>query len=642
MADDDHQIGDTVVDPQGNYHKLSQTDNGPAWRPVEAPVIRPGMASGIGKAIGTGILHEGIAGLVGLPGTLGDLKNKAGAWMVNKELGLSPATDNPDAVSGAAPHKGDYFTPEDYAKLAGNGPLSLPDMPTTEEVRKGISKVIPDYEPKNWLESSLKTGASFLPSLITAPETGGASLLQTIGRGGANVTRYAVAPGFASEGAKRGVDAVGQGQNPYVSIPAQILATVLSQGVASKIISPNSADAARRAARETLTDAGATFSPKQGAGSVSKPGDLYKEGQQLGIFGKGPVAAENATNQANFTRGTLRTAYGDTLPPGPVRDEVMNATSINPGLRNRVNQTIDGEFNRLTGQYTMPLDQSFQNDLGRIVSHYKQEAILRQNPQLDQDANRLLALAQIQNQPGLAAGHITGRQYQNMRSQLSSLAVSESDTSMARALRGIRDSLDGTMERAIRYQNPQDLGAFNNVRRAYENNLIVGNAMNRPGMAVSGYTLNPIELSQATHAVLGPEAYGSAQHPMARLAHAGEQIIRPIPLPDPTGTLGHVGLASVLGFGTGHLGGHLLDAGGSSGGLVNYMAGAGAMAAPLAGRPMVRALMGTDWGRRYLSNQVLPLEAKRGLLRDPSTVIDAAIMAEALYRKQQQETKPPQ
>lgn len=614
----DYNVGDIVQGQDGRSIRLIDRNGNLEWEDMGSPASFGGAA----KAFGSGVLHEGVAGIAGLPGNISEAKNKAGAWLLNK-------------LTDPAKRKSD-FTPEEYSQLTGSlvtDPKAK--LPTHEDIKGAINKVVPEYEPQNFLERGLKTSGSFAPALAMAPAApAGAAggLLAGLGRLGANAARYMGAPGFALEGTNNALEMAGQKDNPKVAIPAQLAATLLAPSAMGRLISPNPMTAAQRADAALLQSRGATFTPKQATG-----GALSTEAGQLGFLrGDAPIKAVNTQNTENYTRGALRTAFEDTLPHGAVRDEVLNATKVTPQLRQSINSTIDNEFNRLTGAYTMPLDATFLRDIRGAISHYRQEALLRRDPQLQRDVQLLERYAQQQNRPGLPAGHITGRQYQNLRSQLSEMSANETNTSAARALRTMRDALDDTMDRAIGFQNPNDLGAFQRVRQAHQNNMIFERALGAVGPDAAHHNMTPEMLSSAARRVLGADALGMENHAMSQYARAGQRILgKEIPDYNPTGLSHNFQLSSTLG-GPGFLGalggsgvetaatGHASPWG--------YALGALLATTPYASRPVVGALMRNEipGGRRYLHNQVLPSEMHPLLLRDPSR---AAIAAESLARR---------
>lgn len=579
-----------------------------SWEIMSSPLT----LSGSGKAIGSGLAHEGIPSLLGAGGDMRDLVSKGGAAAINWMKG------NKEGEEG-------YVTPEKIKETAGSlpGPLGFVsrNAPTSEKVKEKVSNVVgPEYVPQNYTEKGLKTTAGFVPAALGALETGGAplwaNLLRTVGR-------YAAAPGIASEGVRAGFDKFAPGyKGGLAEEGSALLATLLSPMAATKLITPNPADAIQRAAGQTLTERGSTFTPKQ-----LTQGDIEKESKQLGVFGTNtPVLKENAKNVDNYNRGTLRTAFEDTLPAGPVREEALAATKITPELRERVTRTIDNEFNRLTDTHTMPISATLQRDLDRVVKNYEREAVIRKNPQLAADVQEIKNLGSTVNRPGLPAGHITGRQYQNLRSRLSQLAADEGDATLSRSLRSARDAVDNSMDRVINTYAPHDAGAFQRARDAYQNNMIVNRAMNQTGANAAKYNLTPQDLAQSARGVLGHEAFGMETHPLARFARAGENVLTPLP-PAPSIGLAHgAHLAATLGGGAA-----LEQAGTGSLHGLGYGLGLGAAMAPYASRPVVKALLENKvpGGRAYLMNQLIPSEERRQLLRDPGA---AGLMATALSK----------
>lgn len=574
------------------------------WEVVDSPMTFTGAA----KSVGSGLLHEGIPALFGLPGDAANLANKGAAWAVNKIRG-SEGTDK-------------EVKPEDIAAVAP-GPAALIQKyaPTSETIKEKLSnKIAPEYTPQNFLERGLKTSAGIAPAALLAPEAGipaaagwMARALGGLGAGARSATRFGLAPGFASEGVKEGFDAVGAGDSKWKD-PASMVAMLAGPMAATKLITPNPTNIARRAFGQTLDEAGATYTPKQLTG-----GDLQREADAVRFPGSGTSPkAINDVNTENYNRGVMKTAFGDTLPPGPVRDQAINAKSITPELRGQIGQTIDSEFNRLAASHNLPLTKRLEGQLDNVVKSYDKEAVLRKSPQLADDLTDIKdAFAN-----GKTAGFIDGRQYLNLRSRLSGLANSEADTSLAKGLRGLRDALDNDMSATVAKYYPNDAGAFERARSAYQNKMVLDNAMNKAQGSAARSNITPDDLASSTRSIM-PDAFDSGAHPLVKLARAGQNVLTPLPKGEPSGLRKELPLLGML------AGGPALDAALTGHSALGTTLGFGTAAATYGARPVVGRLTGTPWGRAYLANQALPAEVRGAGATRPA---NAAMMAEALNK----------
>jgi hypothetical protein len=81
-----------------------------------------------------------------------------------------------------------------YGHLADRGADVVPEigLPTTEQIKKATGADAYDYTPQTWQGRYLKSTAEMVPGAALG---GG----RTVGEGIANLARYAVAPGVASQ-----------------------------------------------------------------------------------------------------------------------------------------------------------------------------------------------------------------------------------------------------------------------------------------------------------------------------------------------------------------------------------------------------------------------------------------------------------
>lgn len=181
------------------------------------------LFSEVGKSFGSGVAHQGIPGMVGMPAALAE-----GAWWLG---------DQARSFAGKPPLNRD----QPYATGA-------PKPPTAEGVKKTIENLgYSEYKPKSAVGEVSKEFGALLPT-AAVPEAG-VLARSTIGAAPAagtitnqaariplNVARYAGAPAVFGEGAK-GVaeNVVG---DPKFSEDAKSIVQMLSPAAAGRIISP--------------------------------------------------------------------------------------------------------------------------------------------------------------------------------------------------------------------------------------------------------------------------------------------------------------------------------------------------------------------------------------------------------------------
>jgi hypothetical protein len=175
------------------------------------------------------------------------------------------------------------------------------------------------------------------------------------------------------------------------------------------------------------------------------------------------------------------------------------------------------------------------------------------------------------------------------------------DPQLSEALRGLREALDGAMERTLAARNPRAVAAWRQARREYRNMIVIEQAATGAGENAALGLISPSALRNATLSKHGRRNYGRGQGDFADLARAGEATMKPLPN---SGTASRQA-ARNLGLGISSLVG---GAAGGSAGAAFGLPGAGAMAGMVAGAavPAVagRAMLSGP-GRAYLGNQLL-------------------------------------
>lgn len=551
MADTDTQYateGDTVTMPDGSQQVLR---NG-QWEP-HSPVTGTGLL----KAAGSGVSQMGAA-IAGLPRTLQDVGKAGAGWVsalgqrpnaADQQLGTNqpppapaPATQ-PTPVAGKVPQQQDDLIPEAYSA-------------------ENIAKKLPlgTYKAQNPAESAVQTATPLVLGAMGAPEVLAARTPGMLARNTAfSLARNAAAPTAAIETA-RGT----MGNNPaepYV----EMAGALASPAAVGRAITP--IRAMPSVAGTVLRDQGVNLKPSQyfdrSTGAVPS---ASTEGKLANTFGSGTSAGGiNAAQTGEFTRGTLRTAFGNMNDPqiNNALQLVQPGGGINaPTVLNRIDSNIDSAFNRAT-QYGLPITPGTSGAMNQVVANFRTNnpTLTAEGDQLEQTVNNITA-----------AGHLPGRAYQNTRSTLSGLSAGD-NPNVNRAYSELTDVLDRRMRGQILQTNPQDAGLFDQARDWSRSSMIIKDALKGGGASVNAQ-LTPDSLQRSAQKILGatnPE-YLNQTHPLAQFGRAGQQAMQP--LPNEAAPASALGSAIKSGVGLGAwLGAESLGQGSHVGPMLEYGAG---------------------------------------------------------------------
>lgn len=426
------------------------------------------------KGLGTGVV-KGALGMGGMVGDITDLGAK----------GIKKASDYLSEAVGLPA----------YQPPATPGPVAsaLNEIPTSASLQKSLeAKTGPLYEPTTAPGHVAETIGSFIPSAVAASATGGGSLA-------GNITRYAVAPGLAVEGAGKATE--GTSYKPYAEAAAGITAALINP---ARLVTPLPATAARQAAVDALAREGVTsLTAGQRTGNTSL---RYLEDAASSAPGAGHGAATmEAEGRRQFTGAALRRAG----TAGEATPEVL------ANNQRRLGQT----FEDLSSRNTLVPDNQFITDVTDAVSRYRNVPDSQQRAIVQGYINDII--------PHVNAGGMPGTEYQPMRSMLSTDAksVAQSDPYLSRALGGIRDALDSAMMRSI---SPQDQAAWQAARREYGAQKVIEKAASRAGEATAEGQITPANLRN-TVASENRGGYSRGEGPFNELARAGVNVMTPLP-----------------------------------------------------------------------------------------------------------------
>lgn len=488
------------------------------------------------KAGGAGIAR-GIAGLAGLPGTLADLGNTGGEWLM-RQAGL----------------------PTRSQAMQNLGINDTGNVLSADYLQSGLSNLTggaTDYRGQTTTGQYAGTVGEFLPGAAMG------------GLGAGNLARFGVLPGVASEAAGQYTE--GTRLEPYARVAAA-LAAPMAASVASKVISPfgGAIPPERARAIQALESEGVPLTAGQRTGST---GLRYME-SELG----GNAAANAMDEQARaFTEAAMQRAGGQGI--ATPENMAANAERLGQG------------FKDISSRNTLTADGPLLKDMLSTLDEYNKVLPSEQKQILGNIASDIGARIKA------GGGTMAGNDYQSIRSSLTKRAynVRNSNTDLAEAYRGLRNSLDNAMARSV---SPEDAAEWARLRQQYGNMKVLEKAATGAGENAAMGTISPAKLRQA--AVAGRQGqYARGAGDFDQLARSGQAVMTPLPN---SGTAGRL-RAQNIGAGV------LAGGGALAGGVPGMIAG---MLAP---RVAGAALMSRPV-QAYLANQAAPAMSTM----DPRTI----------------------
>lgn len=478
----------------------------------------PSTLYDVGASLASGV-GRGAAGIVGLPGTIGNAINDGLSWAT----GMQPLPASPFSAEGA--------------------------QSALSTVTGGAS----DYKPQTTAGEYAGTVGEFLPGAAF----GGANL--------ANMVRFGVLPGLASEGAGQLTE--GSSIEPYARIAAALIAPA-APALASKAISPFSG--AISPERQALVDTLRAEGVNPTAGQITGSRGLRFAESELG----GGIARNMADDQAKaFTEAAMSRGGQQ----GIASTDNMAA----------MNARLGQGFADISARNTLKADTQFGNQLGGVLREYDRVLPSAQREIVNNMSDDILSVV-TQN-----GGSMPGEVYQATRSRLGRMAQSarNSDPEFSSALRGLRNTLDDAMTRSV---NPDDAAEWARLRAQYGNMKVLEKAATGAGENAAEGMISPAKLRQA--AQTGRQGqYVRGTGDLDELARAG-QILSPLP---DSGTASRLAVRGLMS--TPAAAGAI--AGGASGDVMTGLLGAAAGAAvpAVAGRALMSRPI-----QSYLTNQLAP------------------------------------
>ena len=495
------------------------------------------------------------------------------AYTPPPSLARSAADWATSAIRGLAKGSlGMLALPGDVGALAQEK-LGIPDA------RQKVGKVRPEAHVPTSAELTSEIGGSAGKFLQGKPETTGGRYAESIGE---------FAPGMAGGGGgllRKGIQAVAGGVGsekagelakeylPDHETASRVIGGIFGQGLPAMVrrgVAPSTISPTREAMGNTLRQEGVDTLAGDLSGSRTLKYAEHGLGDAPGSGGAYSTAKERQGEQ--YTRAILR-RVGE------------NADRAEPEVVDRAFRRIGNDFDTLSARNSARLDNQYLNDVAQAQLEYDH---LFADP---------LRRPLVQNVVDHAFNQLrqsrtmTGEQYQALRSRIERMRRGNAkDPELSDFLGEVRRSMDDLMERNIRQNNPQDLGAWQQARRQYRNMLTVEKAATGAGETAAGGIISPAKLRQALVSQ-SRRGYARGQGDFAELARAGEGLLKPPPTSGTAERAWMHAIPAALGAGLGEM------AGGNMLALPAAMAG---VAAPgVAGR----ALM-TPAVQGYLKNQI--------------------------------------
>lgn len=430
-------------------------------------------------------------------------------------------------------------------------------------------------------------------------------LLGTVGRAAQPLRMVATELGLgAGSGAGAAIAQEKAPDQPLMEIGGQILGMLSVGGLAKgakKLITPFDIPASRQAAIDVMEREGVSLTPGQKTGSKSLQ---YLESE----LGGAKIADMTDAQADQFTKAALSRAgiSGERATPEVMAD----------GLRR-----IGDEFDGLAARNTMVADQALANDLTGVWSDYTN--VVNPSARVPAVENTIRDVANALTANG---GTISGEAYQTLASRIEKIARGTGDNELASALRGIKASLDGAMERTLQAQNSPDLGAWRQARSDYRNFLVLEKAAQGAGENAAMGAITPAKLRAAAQSVYGKRSFVTGRDPFAELAQAGQATMTPLPQ---SGTAPRIAARNML-----------MNAPAVAGGFLGHELGQlpGAALGWAAGKAvpnMATAAILSRPGQAYLTNQLLRFQAARDAAG--TAAVPAAL---GPYLQSQQQRRP--
>jgi hypothetical protein len=377
-------------------------------------------------------------------------------------------------------------------------------LPTSESIKEATGLKNLDYEPETGAGEIGKRTGEFLGGAAIAPA-------RSAGQFAANLARFGLAPAAGSE-------STGALAHSYLppgfEPPARLAGSFIASAAATKRISPHASEAPQAS---RLAHAEHVANTENALGIKVTPGE--KANSTLLRIQEDEANPDHylANREAVTRRATADVApefSTPTLKP-PKVDAAGNI--VEESTLGKMRKDIGQKFDRVTQnpRNTLELDQTNGPKTGIAINNLTNKYVHAAG--YDQDAVNALQNAASHVSEVLAANgpsartgltHLTGEQYQRMRSSLMDAAMA-SEGQKKNAYHDFIDVLDNAFDRSLKTYNPSDVGKIQDARKQWRAFLTVEKAAGRSDVD----HLTPAALESAAQSTYGKRAHLQGQDP---------------------------------------------------------------------------------------------------------------------------------
>lgn len=374
---------------------------------------------------------------------------------------------------------------------------------TPEAIAKAEEVQGPLYQPQTWQGDLTDRTVSNAVAALLGP---GTLLNKGLSAVGGAVGGYA-----GKEGTKKMVDALEgwaprykdkiEKARPYIEGTADIAGNVvgsMAPNAVKNIVTPNPMSDNRLRDAQILDDHGVEMTAGQRTGNQALH---YAESQT------GGTAYSNMRDRQGrqYTAGALEDAG------------IPNAAEASPEVLNRQHAALGAEFDRLQG-YGMNPDTQFFDDLVQLRDDYRATMPQHNRAPIVETTVRDLADRARRGIP-VDGEYLrkVGTQLRRMRQQF----VASGRADDAEAVGNIIDAIDGNVERSLAVTNPDEVGAYRDLRTRYRNLITVEEAASNAPDA----QLSPADLTRATKKMETRRGYSRGFGPFNNYSRAGAEIL---------------------------------------------------------------------------------------------------------------------
>lgn len=343
------------------------------------------------------------------------------------------------------------------------------------------------------------------------------------------------------------------------------------------------------AVRRTVTPVPSQLNAEQRrlAQVAAQEGINLTAGQQTGS--KALQSAESVFERLPFTGGqqsAIRQGQQTAFNQAVLGRAGIDANTATPDILDDAARQIGQQFEQMSAQTTVALDNQFLGDLQQAATQYATKLPTNTRPIFQSYVDDILN----------TGNQMQGAVYQQTRSDLTRQArtLSNSDPGLSNALRAVRNALDDAAGRSI---PPALQDAWQVTRRQYANLKTILNSMSRPSAGAAAGDISGANLWSATRQGQTKDQFARGAGELNDLARIGQTFIKG-QVPD-SGTAQR---SLIQGLVTGGP----VGAGAGIAAMGSPVAGAATAAASLSLPPLVQAMMNSRLGQRYLANQAMP------------------------------------